>query len=184
MKLTPNCWLGENTYMSCKVTINPVYLLSFKNAHVLIVHQIKPEASDDYAGLVSERYNKIANEWENQVNLVGSWQTLVGELDQAVHIWEYRGYPGYHHTMNRLRSSEEHRQFERKLAPMLRGRRNEICLEFAFWLTSPPSERGKVYELRTYELKVFFLVGIMSKEIIIAYSPVVCWIGSNIGKRV
>jgi hypothetical protein len=145
--------------MQSKPAISEYVPTEFDLDHT-IVHQIKPEATEDYAGLISERYSQIAADPENKVNLVGSWQTIIGDLDQAVHIWEYRGYPGYHNTMARLQSSEEHRQFERKLAPMLRGRKNEICLEFAFWLTSPPNEHGKVYELRTYELKVRHMMAV------------------------
>jgi hypothetical protein len=37
---------------------------------------------------------------------------------------------------------------------MLQTRTNQICLEFAFWATSPPAVHGGIYELRTYELKV------------------------------
>lgn len=135
---------------------------------------MKPEALEDYQGLMyvvfcydkymysflnsAENYSKIAGDPENKVNLVGSWNTIIGTLDQAIHIWEYRGYPGFHHTQRRLQASAEFQRFQRQLAPMLRERKNEICLEFAFWLTSPPNEHGKVYELRTYQLKVIFVI--------------------------
>lgn len=40
---------------------------------------------------------------------------------------------------------------------MLLNRYSQICLEFAFWKTSPPAVHGGIYELRTYELKVMLI---------------------------
>lgn len=39
---------------------------------------------------------------------------------------------------------------------MLRMRENQICLEFGFWPTKPPTKFGGIYELRSYLLKVCF----------------------------
>ena len=69
-------------------------------------------------------------------------------------MWEYKGYKGHQMTLESLSQDEKHADFERKLRPMLRQRSNQMCLEFAFWATSPPAERNGIYELRTYTLKV------------------------------
>ncbi|CAI2161990.1 5060_t:CDS:10 [Funneliformis geosporum] len=124
-----------------------------KYVHELQKHKIKPECVEDYIKLVSEHYPRIANDPENSVHLCGSWQTEIGNLDTFVHIWEYQGYIGYDETRNRLKKDHLYQKFIKELRPMLQSRYNQVCLEFAFWKTSPPAVNGGIYELRTYELK-------------------------------
>ncbi len=88
------------------------------------------------------------------MRLIGSWTTEIGELDQAIHIWEYQHYPGYTDTMAKLTQDKEYQSFLRKLRPMLRSRSNQIMLEFAFWETAQQVEDPQgIYELRTYLLR-------------------------------
>ncbi|KAJ3048956.1 hypothetical protein HK097_010045 [Rhizophlyctis rosea] len=124
-----------------------------KYVHELQIHNVKSEAMEDYIGLVGQNYPKVAQAPELQVKLFGSWITEFGELDQAVHIWEYNNYPGYIDTSNRLREDQSYKEFERKLRPMLRSRSNQMLLEFAFWQGSPPAVHDGIYELRSYLLK-------------------------------
>ncbi|CAJ0837880.1 16224_t:CDS:10 [Entrophospora sp. SA101] len=124
-----------------------------KYVHEFQKHKIKPEYVDDYIKLISLHYPRIANDPDNSVHLCGSWQTEIGDLDTFVHIWEYYGYTGYHDTYNRLNNDSQYQQFLKKVRPMLLNRYSQICLEFAFWKTSPPAVHGGIYELRTYELK-------------------------------
>ncbi|RIA91975.1 hypothetical protein C1645_766242 [Glomus cerebriforme] len=124
-----------------------------KYVHELQKHKIKPDCVEDYIKLVSEHYPRIANYPKNSVHLCGSWQTEIGDLDSFFHIWEYQGYTGYHETLNRLKNDQHYQRFDKELRPMLQNRHNQICLEFAFWATSPPTVHGGIYELRTYELK-------------------------------
>ncbi|KAF0428696.1 NIPSNAP-domain-containing protein [Gigaspora margarita] len=124
-----------------------------KYVHELQKHRIKPEYLEDYIKLVSEHYPRIANNQENFVHLCGSWQTEIGDLDTFFHIWEYKGYSGYHDTQNRIKKDTHYQRFLKEIRPMILQRTNQICLEFAFWQTSPPNVYGGIYELRTYELK-------------------------------
>ncbi|CAG8488827.1 7884_t:CDS:10 [Diversispora eburnea] len=124
-----------------------------KYVHELQRHRIKPEFVEDYIKLISKHYPRIANDQKNSVHLCGSWQTEIGQLDSFVHIWEYQGYKGYHETQDRLKNDPYCQQFIKQLRPMLLSRYNQICLEFAFWQTSPPAVNGGIYELRSYELK-------------------------------
>ncbi|CAG8605473.1 3161_t:CDS:10 [Ambispora leptoticha] len=124
-----------------------------KYVHELVKHKIKPEYVDDYIALISEHYPRIANDPANQLHLSGSWQTEVGDLDSFFHLWEYNGYTGYQETKNQLKNDQIYQDFEKKIRPMIQNRTNQICLEFAFWATSPPAVRGGVYELRSYGLK-------------------------------
>ncbi|KAI8928382.1 hypothetical protein BC831DRAFT_397567 [Entophlyctis helioformis] len=124
-----------------------------KYVHELQVHNVKPEAMEDYTGLVREHYSRIANDPQFLVKLFGSWTVEIGDVDQAIHIWEYNHYPGYIKTHEHLAMDVQYQAFLRKLRPMLRSRENQIMLEFAFWQAAAPMTTGGIYELRTYLLK-------------------------------
>ena len=126
--------------------------LARKNiVHELTHHKVKPECMEEYVQLINETYPKLTT--EEDVAHVGSWKTVIGDdLDQAIHLWEYKGYQAYESAVVRLSKQKEFQDFNRKLAPLLRERRNQMCLEFAFWSRSPPVDRNALYELRSYTL--------------------------------
>ncbi|KAI7816740.1 hypothetical protein BC939DRAFT_467931 [Gamsiella multidivaricata] len=125
-----------------------------KYVHELQKHRIRPERFDDYVQLVSEVFPRLVKESNNKLRLTGSWLTEIGELDTAVHIWEFDGgYLGHTQEMNRLRKDPGYQKFLKDLRPMLLSRDNQICLEFAFWKSRPPVDLGGIYEMRTYLLK-------------------------------
>ncbi|KND04086.1 uncharacterized protein SPPG_01528 [Spizellomyces punctatus DAOM BR117] len=124
-----------------------------KYVHELQIHNVKPEAMQDYIQLLDENYPRVADMPEFKVKLFGSWTTEFGELDRAVHIWEYNNYPGYIETQALLKKDVRYQAFLRQLAPMLRSRQNQMLLEFAFWQGSSPEIHDGIYELRSYLLK-------------------------------
>lgn len=52
-----------------------------KYVHSIVFHEVKPDKVDDYLKLVGEWYPKMAGMKGNNVNLVGSWRTEVGDCD-------------------------------------------------------------------------------------------------------
>ncbi|KAI8967504.1 hypothetical protein BDF20DRAFT_829223 [Mycotypha africana] len=124
-----------------------------KYVHELQTHRVKPDKVEEYIKLMSIHYPRIANDPKNDVHLCGSWETVVGELDTFVHIWEYKGYPGHKLTMERLARDSAYIQFVKELRPLLISRENNMMLEFSFWKTSPPRATNGIYELRKYNLK-------------------------------
>jgi hypothetical protein len=68
-------------------------------------------------------------------------------------MWEYEGYPGYQASMELYHRDPNAKTFQKQLLPMLRHRHNQICLEFAYWATSPPADHNALYELRSYTLQ-------------------------------
>jgi hypothetical protein len=54
-----------------------------KSIHELVIHNVKPEAMDDYSGLIKEVYSDLSNDASVPCKLFGSWKTEIGELDQA-----------------------------------------------------------------------------------------------------
>ncbi|KAG9295417.1 hypothetical protein G9A89_013446 [Geosiphon pyriformis] len=124
-----------------------------KYVHEFQKHKVKPDCVNDYIQLISRHFPRIANDPANSVHLSGSWQTQIGELDTFIHIWEYYGYKGLQETQKQLENDVNYREFTKQITSMLESRMNQICLEFAFWATSPPVVHNGIYELRTYELK-------------------------------
>ncbi|KAI8347623.1 hypothetical protein EDC96DRAFT_521074 [Choanephora cucurbitarum] len=124
-----------------------------KYVHEMQTHRVKPDKVEAYIQLLSHHYPLIANDPQNNVHLCGSWETVVGELDTFVHIWEYKGYVGHQATMERLSKDPAYAQFLKDLRPLLISRENNMMLEFSFWKTSPPQVTHGIYELRKYHLK-------------------------------
>ena len=54
-----------------------------KSVHELSIHNVKPEAMDDYKGLIRSSYAKISADSKIPARLFGSFTTEIGELDQA-----------------------------------------------------------------------------------------------------
>jgi len=123
-----------------------------KYVHEFERHHIKPECVEDYIKLVSEHYPRMAGKDPANLKLTGSWLTFIGEQDTAVHIWEHTGYAGHTVNYQRLRQDPHYQEYVRKLRPLLHSRTSQICLEFAFWATAPPSTHNGIFELRTYTL--------------------------------
>ena len=52
-----------------------------KYVHSIVFHSVKLDKVDEYVDLVGGWYPRVAKMQENQVNLVGSWRTEVGDCD-------------------------------------------------------------------------------------------------------
>ncbi|KAK9468386.1 hypothetical protein V1512DRAFT_259367 [Lipomyces arxii] len=129
-------------------------LMRGKYVHEIAFHQVKPEHSPEYVELISDIYPKIATDPQNKVHLVGSWRTVVGDLDTFVTIWEYNGYAGFHETYYRLHSDPVFVEYLSRLRPLLRSRHTDLMQEFSFWGgTAAPRNLGGIFELRTYDLQ-------------------------------
>lgn len=111
----------------------------------------------------------------NQVKLVGSWRTQVGNNDTfgnvqmtdtcffdrhlansialpIVHIWEYQGYEGYHSSLHEIGQHPEFSKFDNKLKSLIKSKKTSLMQEFSFWPTTPPRRLGGLFELRSYTL--------------------------------
>lgn len=52
-----------------------------KYVHSIVFHDVKPDKVDEYTELVGNWYPRVASMPENNVHLVGSWRTEVGDCD-------------------------------------------------------------------------------------------------------
>ncbi|KAJ3273642.1 hypothetical protein HDV01_004251 [Terramyces sp. JEL0728] len=133
-------------------------LANGRSIHEMTIHNVKPEAMSDYIGTMKEFHPQLVSD---QRKLFGVWENTVGELDQAIHLWEYPGgYEAFHEAKIANRNKVIFADFqgvdaelEKKIRPMLRSRDSQIILEFAFWNASVPHDTDVIYELRSYLLK-------------------------------
>ncbi|KAF2704006.1 NIPSNAP-domain-containing protein [Pleomassaria siparia CBS 279.74] len=123
-----------------------------KYVHSIVFHEVKPGNVDEYTELVGNWYPKVANAPENNVHLVGSWRTEVGDCDTFVHIWEYQRYQGYHASLNAIQNHPEFHEFDSKLKKLITSKRTSLMQEFSFWPTTSPRHLGGIFELRSYTL--------------------------------
>ncbi|KAI9502222.1 hypothetical protein BX070DRAFT_242125 [Coemansia spiralis] len=143
---------SEQVRQETRDTLSKV-LARGKYVHELATHRVKPGCMDEYKSVVTELYPRIVRNLSPKVKLVGSWETDIGDLDTAIHIWEYQGYPALSNAYSVYRADPAYQELHRKLLPLLRERDSQIMLEFQFWPTHPPVAKGGVYELRSYMLK-------------------------------
>ncbi|KAK9455097.1 hypothetical protein V1511DRAFT_499446, partial [Dipodascopsis uninucleata] len=128
-------------------------LMRGKYVHEIAFHKVKPECGPEYVDLISDVYPQIAADPLNKCHLVGSWRTVVGDIDTFVHIWEYKGYSGFHETYYRIHQEPKFIKYLNDLRPLLQSRSTELMQEFSFWGgTAAPRHLGGIFELRSYNL--------------------------------
>ncbi|PRT55580.1 Protein NipSnap 1 [Wickerhamiella sorbophila] len=122
--------------------------------HELLIHDVLPSKSTEYTELLGTMYPKLNEDRSIPARLIGSWRTVVGDMDQFVHIWEYDGYPAFHTSKVAIHKSIDYLQYLETLRTCLRSRTSQLVHEFDFWGGTPaPRSLGGIFELRTYDLK-------------------------------
>lgn len=129
------------------LTANPAtYELQFE--------YVKPGYMEQYLNDTSKMYSGLDKSEAYPGNLIGSWTTLYGDCDAAVHLWVYKdGYKGASKKIAYLRENKEMQEFTAEKGKWLRRRRYQLCHEFSYWGEPKPRKPSHIYELRTYNLK-------------------------------
>ncbi|XP_065831486.1 protein NipSnap homolog 2-like [Oscarella lobularis] len=129
-------------------------LTSQRHIYEMQVHNIRPDKLDEYMKIAEETLPKVHDEASLPVQLLGSWYTIIGPQDQAVHIWFYEnGWDDVTFTHNKLHHDREWRDYVMHLRSLLRSRKSQMLMEFSFWGKPQPRKPGGIYELRSYSLK-------------------------------
>ncbi|KAM0734274.1 Protein NipSnap [Formica fusca] len=123
--------------------------------YALHTHNIRPDSIDKYLANYEENVNLIhSKKSELNCELVGSWTVEVGDLDQALHLWQYTGgYERIDHAQTVLSQDESYQRLLKERGNYLRSRHLQYLLAFSFW---PPLVKRKglnTYEIRSYSLK-------------------------------
>ncbi|XP_045024699.1 protein NipSnap isoform X2 [Daphnia magna] len=129
-------------------------LLSDKDViYELQTHNIRPDMRDKYLSNYEKHCQLMASSDIN-AELVGSWSVIVGDQDQAFHVWRYiGGYAEIDKACVTLAKSNEHRRLWNEQGQCIRARHNQYVLTFSFWPQIESRKGPNVYEVRNYVLK-------------------------------
>ncbi|XP_070154959.1 protein NipSnap [Polyergus mexicanus] len=123
--------------------------------YALHTHNIRPDSIDKYLANYEENVNLIhSKRSELNCELVGSWTVEVGDLDQALHLWQYTGgYERIDHAQAVLSQDESYQRLLRERGNYLRSRHLQYLLAFSFWPPLVKRKSSNTYEIRSYSLK-------------------------------
>ncbi|XP_062509194.1 protein NipSnap homolog 2-like [Corticium candelabrum] len=129
-------------------------LASAKHIYEIQFHDVKPDCIHEYQDLTEEMFPKLHQSSSIPAQLVGSWTSILGKQDEAVHLWYYEnGWSDVSDTLEQLRDNVEWRQYSDRIKSLLSSRRNQLLMEFAFWGKPVPRNSSHIYELRSYRLR-------------------------------
>jgi len=121
----------------------------------LHTHNIRPDSIDKYLNNYEEHVNLIhSKKSELNCELVASWTVEVGDLDQALHLWQYTGgYERIDHGHVILSKDESYQKLLRERGTFLRSRHLQYLLAFSYWPPIVKREGPNKYEIRSYRLR-------------------------------
>lgn len=123
--------------------------------YALHTHNIRPDSIDKYLANYEENVNLVHfKKSDLNCELAGSWTVEVGDLDQALHLWQYTGgYGSIDRAQIMLSQDEAYQKLLRERGKCLRSRHLQYLLAFSYW--PPLTKRGgpNKYEIRSYSLQ-------------------------------
>ena len=117
--------------------------------HELRTYTLKPHKTSSFLKLTK----KVGFELRTKHSkCLGYWTTEIGELNQAVHLWEYEDFA--HRTQTRAALAEDkewQKQYVREATRCHIHQESEVLIPSDVWPFTPGSGNG-IYELRYYRL--------------------------------
>lgn len=119
----------------------------------LQIHDVKPDGVQPYLKGY-ENYCHLLQSKASDCELIGSWQVVIGDQDQYLHIWRFKqGWRSAHSSINLCNTDDDLVKLQRDESKYLRARQNQYMLPFSFWGNPEPKHHGGMYEIRSYVLK-------------------------------
>ncbi|KAI4489407.1 hypothetical protein M0802_011162 [Mischocyttarus mexicanus] len=131
-------------------------MLSDKDViYALHTHNIRPDSIDKYLTNYEENVNFVhSKKTDLKCELVGSWTVSVGDLDQALHLWQYTGgYEQIDYAQLLLSKDENYQRLLKERGNYLRSRHLQYLLAFSYWPLLEKRKGPNIYEIRSYSLK-------------------------------
>jgi len=146
--------LMDSTSLSAHKNAHSKTLTSNVATYELQFDEVKPECMSEYIKETGAMHNKLNEDETYPGQLMGSWTTVFGEQDTAVHLWVYKdGYKGVTDQMKFWKENPEVNEFDRQKCNWVNSRSNQLCHEFSYWGEPRFRKKPHIYELRTYALK-------------------------------
>ncbi|XP_015592759.1 protein NipSnap [Cephus cinctus] len=123
--------------------------------YALNTHNIRPDSIDKYLANYEENVNFIhSKKGELNCELVGSWTVEVGDLDQALHLWQYTGgFERIDRAQAMFSKDADYQRLLKERGNYLRSRHLQYLLAFSYWPQIVKREGANKYEIRSYSLK-------------------------------
>lgn len=121
----------------------------------LHTHNIRPDSIDKYLANYEQIVNTInSRKSELKLELVGSWTVVAGDVDQALHLWQYSGgYESVDRTQILLSKFEAYQQLFKESGSYVRSRYLQYLLAFSYWPPLVKRTDSNIYEIRSYRLQ-------------------------------
>ncbi|KIR59204.1 nipsnap family protein [Cryptococcus bacillisporus CA1873] len=130
-----------------------------KYVHEKITHAVIPSHRAQYLASAEKYFTSMMqkNGELGGVKLMGSWESIVGDVGSFTHILEYEGYKGFDVTRRAIAADPEMSALQSAILPHVTSRQHQLLSEFSFWPSSPPHDSGYpdggVFEMRSYLLQ-------------------------------
>lgn len=90
----------------------------------------------------------------DDVTLAGSWTVNVGDQDQALHLWQYRGgFAKIDEAFTILNNNADYKSLVVEQGKVVRSRHLQYLLAFSYWPQIKKRDPSNIYEIRSYALK-------------------------------
>ncbi|KAE8540561.1 hypothetical protein D1P53_003512 [Cryptococcus gattii VGV] len=130
-----------------------------KYVHEKITHAVIPSHRAQYLASAEKYFTSMMqkNGELGGVKLMGSWESIVGDVGSFTHILEYEGYKGFDATRRAIAADPEMSALQSAILPHVTSRQHQLLSEFSFWPSSPPHDSGYpdggIFEMRSYLLQ-------------------------------
>ncbi|EGK96974.1 AGAP012981-PA [Anopheles gambiae str. PEST] len=150
-------WLSKLMVRKIEPTKNShSRMLSDKfDIYELHTHNVRPDSVGKYLENYKNTVQIVQSKGNLSMELIGSWNVEVGDLDQCLHLWRYTGGFEMVDQAKRELSSDKvsYVQLMQERGTFLRSRHLQYLLAFSYWPQLQLREGKNIYEIRSYRLK-------------------------------
>lgn len=120
----------------------------------LHTHNVRPDSVGKYLENYKNTVQIVQSKGNLSMELIGSWNVEVGDLDQCLHLWRYSGgFEMVDQAKRELSSDKNYVQLMQERGTFLRSRHLQYLLSFSYWPQLKLREGKNIYEIRSYRLK-------------------------------
>ncbi|XP_022902706.1 protein NipSnap [Onthophagus taurus] len=122
----------------------------------LQTHNFRPDSKKEYLTNVKNTLDLVKSQesLSEAVELVGSWTVNVGDQDQALHLWSFKGgFEKIDSANTILSSNKDYTKLWDEQGKLVRSRHLQYLLAFSYWPQIKLRGGNNIYEIRSYALK-------------------------------